>query len=381
MENNDTVPTDEVKTPKFLEHKNASGYVTKLVNFDNHDMCPKSGRVELIFIKRKDKVDPDNSFRNFTDRKTGITYGIPVGTNKQGELEFQKITLRDFRIYDLSVLEEAKEWACVRMCHFVEGSPNQFGKPFYRILDHEKEAQKQIINVEHIERAINLAKRIIGNEIREFAMVLEIPGIDNDTDAIVKGKVFDKAVKSPEWFCKKYDDANRPVLTVLKRSLSTGLVIFDPMNGFKTKNGLLLGDNEFAAINYLSKNTGLLTSLNAESKERDRYYKETNGEGSDIFAKNEVEESPEQTRIKKLEEELERSNKLAAELNSKFEQLMNMKSGDFMTKKPEEITEVVYDGNNEEEFRQYAKLLKIDYWHKKTIPNLQLEVDALKKNK
>ena len=121
MENNDTVPTDEVKTPKFLEHKNASGYVTKLVNFDNHDMCPKSGRVELIFIKRKDKVDPDNSFRNFTDRKTGITYGIPVGTNKQGELEFQKITLRDFRIYDLSVLEEAKEWACVRMCHFVEG--------------------------------------------------------------------------------------------------------------------------------------------------------------------------------------------------------------------------------------------------------------------
>jgi hypothetical protein len=373
MENLTTVTTAGDTTPMYIEMKNQHGHVLKLVNFENPQMCPRSGKVELIYLKKKEKVDPNNSFKCFTDQRTGITYGIPIGTDyRTGEVNFQRITLRDFRIYDLSNPQDAKEWACVRMCHFVEGSPNQFGKPLYRILDHEQEAQNKLIDVEYTERAIALAKKIIGNEIREFAMILEIPGIENDTDAIVKGKVYDKALKSPKWFCQKYDDANRPTLTVLKRCLSTGLIDFDPMKGYSTKQGLYLGDNEYSAINYLTKNNALLMTLNAESKQRDRYYKETGENGADILPTAHVEDTPEQKRIKELEKQLEQSNKLTAELNARFTQFMEMqKAANSVDKKVEPEVNL----SEEDAIRNQAKSLNIPYWHNKKIENLMAEID------
>lgn len=247
----------------------------KIVNFDNPEMVPHKGIKIVRAIRKSSRHQPSSSIRVVRDPITNIIFGIPAGLHETSkEPRFLLLEVNDMRHYDLSILQDRKEWAVISRAPFLIGSPFAKGKPSHQLEDVEAEAAKKVKMASEREAAYDTIKKL--SEVQLIDMARNVGGIDtrNNSIVVIKGELIDfvdskEPSKGPKKFNEIWAMSNRDAFTVFGRCKHVGLVDFDLTNGWLWKKSTQLGTSEPMAIEYITKNPSLLMAMDQESKSMD----------------------------------------------------------------------------------------------------------------
>ncbi|MFA6916974.1 MAG: hypothetical protein WC222_11295 [Parachlamydiales bacterium] len=202
------------------------------------------------------------------DERTGIYYGIPIGTHLDGNIKWRKVILTDRNVFNLNHPLEAQMWYVARFNPFVEGSPFHGMEPVFRVYDPEMEAKKDIVKATALGLAITRVKTMRTAELIGFARYLALPIPEEVSDKLVRAEIMRFVMMNPVEFNHKFDDENRQIAEIFYSANSLGLVIFDIEHGYSYK-GTFLGSNELDSIRFLMKDTLTLTSISSVLKQTD----------------------------------------------------------------------------------------------------------------
>jgi hypothetical protein len=249
--------------------KDGNGLEYKIINFENSELCPREGIVELEPLKVQKRHLNDVSFRVVRDREMDVLVGIPLSIDpKTKEIIFQKITLREKETFDLSDPNQAMKWACIKRSHFYVDSPNfqTSSKTKYKAIDKEAEAVKFQMERRTKRKAVDIAESLVGQELEEMAYSIGIdPKVMSPSTLWVE--VVKYAESKAEDFMKIWNSDTREELITLKRAIAAG-VVSQTLEAGINYNGLTLGFNEPEAVNYLKTHPSTKVSIDAVSRKQ-----------------------------------------------------------------------------------------------------------------
>lgn len=232
----------------------------KIINFDNPDICVRTGIIELIPLRMSSRHENKVGFRIVTDKRTGIIFGIPTGINPETKkLEFYKINLNDYEVLDLTVPLDAFKWVVIKNSFFLEGSPNMKGKARYKVRDVEKQANQYLAGRAQKRKAVDIAEGLQGDLLIDMGRMLGIP-IENNSMSTLQAAVIQRSEDNSKEFMGIWDSPTRKELTVLKKAIASGIVSFDIQTGYFYQ-GAPLGQNESLAVDYLKDYPQVLQAI------------------------------------------------------------------------------------------------------------------------
>lgn len=256
-------------TSRYIILKDGNGMEYKFVNFNNPEICPRQGIVEIEALRDKNfRKDSDFSLSIGTPvDPDGVIWAIPTGVNKaDGSFKFQRIMLKANTFFDRNIDNQAKMCAIVMHSQHVMGSPLLKGRPKFKVRNKEEQAKKGLDKKKLSVDAYAIASKLFGDELRDIASTIGYP-VDNQSETIISNQVTDYAFNSPEDFLKIWNDPNRNYLTILKKAVSVGVVENNLALGY-LYNGLNLGRTESHAVLYLRDKPDLAVAIDTITKER-----------------------------------------------------------------------------------------------------------------
>jgi len=277
--------------PLYYLHKDSSGYEHRVANMDNPIICERKGIVEIECIRKSNLIQPNFSICTVRDRDLNIIFGVPNGIDPRSkDIRWQRFRLGDFKRYDLRNNEDAVEWAIVRRAPFLQGSPYQKGKVFYKVHDKEAEARTVISDSKLRRRAQDVAEEMVA--IEEMTDMYRNFGENpiGFSATMLRAEIIKIANRSPKEFLAVWDNANREVISIFNRCLSVGLVSYHAASAsFMWKNSLPMGMTKEAAIKFLLDNKPTLNQAKMESESLDHVSKKIKSESSSMANANRME--------------------------------------------------------------------------------------------
>jgi len=229
-------------------------------------------------------IETKSMFRAVKDRATGWWFGIPIGINDHDkQITWAQYPLRMQNTFDLSKVEDRKMFACLSRDPRVEGSPNQSGKPLYKVIDSHKKNMDYMENRSKRKRCEEIIEGLNYEQLIELAPSIGInPRAYNQQD--MHAEFFRYAENNFTKFLELWDSPNRQITTTFKRALNTGViqrVIVEGTNGMMHVyqfEGLALGSTESEAVAFLSSNdrASMLTSILFRTSEAEKSMKQNN---------------------------------------------------------------------------------------------------------
>lgn len=204
------------------------------------------------------------SFRMYRDKK-GVYFGIPIGKDKDtGRAVFKKINLSGHRQYNTELKDDLLEAIIVKNHPYCLGSPNAKGKPMWKVVDTEKDAETDLVKFKSASKALDIALELEGDELVDFARMM---GVSPDTNSItvVQKMLAEKAQKNPKEFLDFWNSDTREVVQVFERAKATGLITFSSDAGFVYKDGERFGMTQQAVVATLLGNKSLMNVIHIES--------------------------------------------------------------------------------------------------------------------
>lgn len=260
-----------VEGTHFNYETDGNGMRHRIFNFKNEELCPRKGIIELRAIYDGTRHENWTQLSKVYDNVNDIMIGIPTKiNNKTKELEFKKITMRDREVLDLSNYNDAMKWAVIKHSHYIEGSKKAgLGgtKPKYRVYDKEREAELFISKRAVKRKAEGIAEGLMGEQLVEMARNLGLD-ITLMSPTVMSMAVIKEAERVPKQFMDIWDSPDRYELTILKRAIANGVVIYDPHLGY-TYGSLPLGVNEPQALQYLKDNIQTRQVIDMASKKNE----------------------------------------------------------------------------------------------------------------
>ena len=233
----------------------------------------RSGSVELRPVheyKHKDNHFSFRCFKGFTtpDKDKKVFIGIPVEVNPNGTYKFQKIEIRNHRLFTLSNEQDAKEWHCVQHHFNVAGSLNASASTNFKIFDANIEAEREIskfnlsLKAGEIIRGMNISKK------QSFGRLFNLDPLNN-SDMVIEAKLLEVCMKNPQAIIdaqRNTDFTN--VKEVFYRALSFAEIRQDVQKGYMFRHQML-GYTVDAAVIELMKDMQLVHLLDQMSKEKE----------------------------------------------------------------------------------------------------------------
>lgn len=254
--------------PYYVEVKDGNGFPTLHLNFDNPAICPRKGLIVLEPMKPTKRHNSKMSMRAFTDKSSGtpVRAGIPIRIDKEsGEYIYQQIQVVDREVLDLSIIGDAKKWAVIRLCPFLEGSPNLgTGVPVYKVYDEEKIAQRKLSERSVKRKATTIAEGLYGRELTDMARACGISLIGR-SETSLQVAVIDYAEDKPKEFMNLWDSPSRQENFIFKQALEMGIVNQDTA-GFLYRTQFL-GHTESEVVEYLRSHPNVSIAISAMTKE------------------------------------------------------------------------------------------------------------------
>lgn len=298
--------------------KDGNGLEHRILNFENPELCPREGIIELEPLRTSKRHLNRVSFRTINDKEFGVKVGIPLGIDqKTKELIFERIYLEERETFDLSDPKQAMKWACIKRSHFysemVDGkqmNPNfQTGtKSAYKAYDKEREAIVFELNRRTKRNAVDIAEALVGADLEDMALNL---GYDPKTlsPKALWMEVVKFAENSADKFMAIWNSDARAEMSILKRGISMGVISVTLDKGY-AYNGLTLGYNEPEAVKYLKDHKATAISIDTVSRRN-----ETDGQKSMNVAPKIMDEKD--AVIAKLQAELAKVKSHASEATEK----------------------------------------------------------------
>lgn len=264
---NNTVDT----TSEFIWIEDGNGMKHKHVNFNNPNICPRQGLIEVEAMKKTDSersLSNNASYAKFTDPKTGIIWGKPTGIHNIGKnIQYLRMKLGNNTFFDRTQPEQA-EMCCIILKAIDLGKfKDTNGRPRFKVRDKEKNAQAEIDLRSYKRKAVDIIETLpYGEELKDCARNMGInPDIysplvlGNELCNVVEGGN-GKPSRAKE-FLDMYNSPTKAYLTILKNAQSMGVIEFNPLEGFKY-GGMNLGKTQELTIAHLVKNPDLAASIN-----------------------------------------------------------------------------------------------------------------------
>lgn len=234
----------------------------------------RSGSVELKPVheyKHKDNHFSFRCFRGFTapDKDRKLYIGIPVELNQNGTFKFQKIEIRNHRLFTLAIEQDAKEWHCVQHHFNVAGSLNAQAAPNFKIFDANVEAEKEISKFNLSLKAGEIIRSMGISKKHSFGRLFSLDPLNN-SDMVIEAKLLEVCMKNPQAII----DANRNtdftnVKEVFYRALSFAEISQDVQKGYMFRHQTL-GYTVDAAVIELMKDMQLVHVLDQMSREKEK---------------------------------------------------------------------------------------------------------------
>jgi hypothetical protein len=350
-------------TSMFILVEDGNGMKHKHINFDNPEICPREGTIEIESMKKQDlerSLSNNAGFSMFKDNVTGIIWGIPTSIHNIGKyIQYKRIRLGNNTFFDRTIPEQAEVCAIILKAIEVGKFKDPKGRPRFKIRDKEKIARENIDLRGTKRKAMDVIESIpYGEELKDIARNMAInPDIYSP---LVLADEISKVVEArPKEFLDMYNSPTRAYLTILKNAQSMGVIEFNPLEGFKY-GGMLLGKTQEMAVTELSKKPDLAQSIDAFT--RDKRSKSTIPGADSVLVKRLPTSGEKSAEVLDLEKRL-------AEAESKLAE-KNLSTGDVDKK----------DEGDMEALRAEAKELGVKGWQvpKTTYKTLKAKVDAKK---
>jgi len=248
------------------------GIPLRIYNFENPELCPRKGIIELQAFKVAKNMNGHRRHNTSVridkvyDLANNIIIGIPVGYNeKEDRPLFKSFILEDTTVFNLANPDDAMKWAIVKNSYYVEGSPNaDRSMVIFRVKDEEKEAELYIAKREIKRKAETIASGLYGAQLVETGLALGLD-VENMSSAILFMRVSQIAEGDPKRFMDIWDSPNKLEITVVKRALATGIITQDVQLGYMY-NSLPLGISEPLVVGYLRDNPQIRSVIDQQSK-------------------------------------------------------------------------------------------------------------------
>jgi hypothetical protein len=245
--------------------------VQELIDFST---MRRSGTVELIPIhdyKHKDNHFSFRCFRGYVsqDKMEKVWIGIPIELNPNGTYKFQKIEVRNRRLFTLANEQDAKEWHVVQHHFNVAGSLNAGAITNFKVFDANIEAEKEIAKFNISLMAGEIVRNMSVSKMQSFGRLFSLDPLIN-SDMVIKAKLLEVCMKEPQ----KILDANRNtdftnVKEVFYRALSFAEITRDVQRGYMFRHQPL-GYTVDAAVIEMMKDMKLVHVLDQMSKEKEK---------------------------------------------------------------------------------------------------------------
>lgn len=301
----------------YIVVKDGSGFEFKYANFNKPGFVKREGIVEIKQMKQnltadgRRKHNQEVRFKRYTDGATGLLWGIPKGVNAGTKnINHEEIVLEGDMMFDLKNKKDAVLCALILNSPFVEGSPNQVGKPLYKVYSKEAEAQKSVDKrsmrrkcEDIIESLLKQDKKVLEEMARNIGVNVEA----NKYGSMLVDEVYRIMENDPRKFLDIYNNPNREYITVLNRALSKGIVKEDFSTGSFMYGAIHLGYSKDAAIAHLVETPSMASTINVQcdavdkgtAKSMERYSQDTSKD--DEIAKLKAQLAAEQAKYSKVE--------------------------------------------------------------------------------
>jgi len=208
--------------------KDGHGVEHRIFNFENKDLCPREGIVEIepLTIANRHRHPNNVGWTVIHDKELGVEVGIPLGIDaKTKNIIWTKFKVTEGETLDLSIPTQAMRWAVIKRSHFLITSPNfnTASKTRYRAVDKEKEAEVFELSRRTRRKAADIAEGLHGSNLEDYGRNC---GFDPKAMSAktLWVEVVKFAEKNPEKFMEIHLSDTREELTVLNRGLAMGVL-------------------------------------------------------------------------------------------------------------------------------------------------------------
>ena len=218
--------------------------------------------INLVPSKVRQYHDPNFKPTFVKDPLTGVIYGIMVGTHPDGNPKWQKISIGENLILDISQENDAKIWAVMRMHPSCDVSPFA-DDPRFVVEDPEVTANETLAKGALIRTVLHKASTMKRMSLKHFARWCDIPLDGSETLTMIRSKLVNFAIESPEKFEERFVSTERGIGEIFKSAKQMGLIKHDPSKGYKYHD-LWLGLTEFECLNTLGQENEIVSGMLSE---------------------------------------------------------------------------------------------------------------------
>lgn len=238
--------------------KNKAGYPYKYAILDHICWCPKEGIVEIKTLKNNltttggAKNDQEIIIKRFKDRETDLLFGIHSGVDdRTGDINHKYVRLVGNMQFDLSIPNDRKEYIIAMRGPSVEGSPNQTGKPAYKLFDKQIIASKNIDTRKLKRKAEDIIESMKHTQLEEMALNIGVNVNANKNPQMLLDEVYRVMESNPKKFIEIYENKDREIISIYHKAKSLGIITQDFLTQTYSFGGIPLGVGEQASIEFL----------------------------------------------------------------------------------------------------------------------------------
>jgi len=257
--------------------KDKNGYSYKYAILDHEMWCPKEGIVEIRRMKNNltlagtPKNDDEVVIKRFKDRKTGLLFGLHNGVDdRTGMIQHTYAKLDGNMMFDLSIPQDRRLYIMAMYGPSVEGSPNQSGKPAYKVFDKQLIASKNIDTRKLKRKVEDIIESLHGSALEEMAENIGVNVKANRNHQMLLDEVYRVADNNPRKFIEIYESKDREFITIFNKAVSLGIIKMDFATNTYSFGGIPLGYSKEAAINYLIEKPGIASSIKVQCDDIDK---------------------------------------------------------------------------------------------------------------
>lgn len=261
----------DAQADMFRVVKDGNGYELTIANLDHPVWAANSGIVRVEALRVNPKKVRNTNIKNVIDSATGATFGIFVGVDKiSKDFNWENINVKEFEYFDLRNKKERQKFIVLNRHPKMEGSPNQNGKPDFRVIDQEAKASNYIKERSDRNRAKELVENLTHEQRTELAPAFGIRP-ESNSSVMLEAEILRIADNDHKKFLEVWDNPDRVGMITFKRALKAGLITFhnEPNRMGYYYEAQPLGQTEPSAYKYLTDHVQLLSALNFTLKERE----------------------------------------------------------------------------------------------------------------
>lgn len=257
--------------------KDGTGYGYKYAILDHICWCPKEGIVEIRRMKNnltadgKQKNDDEVIIKRFKDRATGLLFGLHNGVDdRTKQINHTYAKLDGNMMFDLSIASDRRLYIMAMYGPSVHGSPNQAGKPTYKVYDKQIIASMSIDKRSLRRKAEDIINSLKGNALEDMARDIGVNVEANRNPSMLLDEVYRISEGDPRKFIEIYESKDREYITIFNRAISKGIIKLDYATNTFSYGGIPLGYSKEAAINYLVEKSSTASAIKIQCDDVDK---------------------------------------------------------------------------------------------------------------